>query len=134
MKDINTLLNKYPKLFGEMAFGIECGDGWFDLIDKLCEDITKADPEVIALQVKEKFGTLRFYITAYSEIGDTGEVFDLIDEAEDASEKICEECGAPGKLEGKMWFKTICEKCKKEISEERLKVCPEAKFCLKCNK
>lgn len=26
----------------------------------------------------------------------------------------------------------ICEKCKKEINRERLKVCPEAKTCLKC--
>ena len=27
-----------------------------------------------------------------------------------------------------------CEKCEKEISRERLKVYPEAKFCLKCQK
>ena len=27
-----------------------------------------------------------------------------------------------------------CEKCQKEIEEERLKVIPEAKFCLKCQK
>ena len=26
----------------------------------------------------------------------------------------------------------ICEKCGKEIGEERLKACPEAKTCLKC--
>jgi len=28
----------------------------------------------------------------------------------------------------------ICEKCGKEIPEERLKVSPEARFCLKCKK
>jgi len=27
-----------------------------------------------------------------------------------------------------------CEKCGKEILRERLKVCPEARFCLKCQK
>lgn len=27
-----------------------------------------------------------------------------------------------------------CEKCKKPISLERLKICPEARFCLKCSK
>ena len=27
-----------------------------------------------------------------------------------------------------------CENCKKKISLERLKVCPEAKLCLKCEK
>jgi len=26
----------------------------------------------------------------------------------------------------------ICEKCGKEIPEERLKVHPEARFCIKC--
>lgn len=28
----------------------------------------------------------------------------------------------------------ICEKCGKEISEKRLKVYPEARFCLRCKK
>ena len=27
-----------------------------------------------------------------------------------------------------------CEKCQKEISRQRLQVCPEARFCLKCQK
>ncbi len=28
----------------------------------------------------------------------------------------------------------VCEKCKKEIGEERLMVCPEARLCMDCNK
>ena len=28
----------------------------------------------------------------------------------------------------------ICEKCGKKIPQERLRVCPEARFCLKCQK
>ena len=28
----------------------------------------------------------------------------------------------------------ICEKCKKKIDKQRLKVCPQAKYCLKCHK
>lgn len=68
------LVEKYPIIFQEyggdprhtcMAFGIECGDGWFDLIEQLCEDITKLignkNCKIIAQQVKEKFGGLRFY-------------------------------------------------------------------------
>ena len=68
------LVEKYPVIFqaygGDirktcMGWGLSCGDGWFNLIDKLCEDITKLiddkDIKVIALQVKEKFGGLRFY-------------------------------------------------------------------------
>jgi hypothetical protein len=48
------------------VLGDACGDGWFDLIDTLCErlqfwtDRNKA-PQVVAHQVKEKFGTLCFY-------------------------------------------------------------------------
>ena len=111
MKKVNTLIDKYPKLLGNLTFGIECGDGWFDLIDRLCEDILKVDPTTVATQVKEKYGTLRFYVSSAED-----EVFDLIDEAEDASSEICEECGEPGKIEGKMWFKTLCKKCLKEIN------------------
>jgi hypothetical protein len=68
------LIEKYPIIFKEcggdsrktcMAFGIECGSGWFTLIDKMCEDIIKLidgkDIEIVAEQVKEKFGGLRFY-------------------------------------------------------------------------
>ena len=108
MRNINTLIDKYPKLLGSLTFGIECGDGWFDLIDRLCKDIMRIDPTTVATQVKEKFGTLRFYAATRHEI------FDLIDKAEEESETICEECGAPGKTEGTMWLKTICKKCKKE--------------------
>jgi len=28
----------------------------------------------------------------------------------------------------------VCEKCGKDIDEKRLQVCPEAKFCMSCNK
>jgi len=68
------LVEKYPNIFRDyggdiqrtcMGWGMSCGDGWFQLIDKLCEDIINIigdeTIEVIALQVKEKFGGLRFY-------------------------------------------------------------------------
>lgn len=48
-----------------MSWGIACGNGWYGIIYQLCSDITKLtkdkDIEVIADQVKEKFGGLRFY-------------------------------------------------------------------------
>jgi hypothetical protein len=68
------LVKKYPTMFKDyrgdmrqtcMAWGFECGNGWYDLIDKMCADVTKllgnSGQEVIAEQVKEKFGGLRFY-------------------------------------------------------------------------
>ena len=44
--------------------GIECSDGWHNILVQLVEDIYKEDikREIRVVQIKEKFGTLRFYI------------------------------------------------------------------------
>ena len=68
------LVENYPIIFKDyrgdmkktcMAWGMACGDGWFKLIDEMCQDIISLigdkDIQVIAHQVKEKFGSLRFY-------------------------------------------------------------------------
>lgn len=48
-----------------MGRGFECDDAWFELIDTLCASIQfaveyRGMPPVVATQVKEKFGALRF--------------------------------------------------------------------------
>jgi hypothetical protein len=44
------LFDKYPKIFRQkdlsmqetaMCWGIACGNGWYDLIDALCEEIQR---------------------------------------------------------------------------------------------
>ena len=95
----------YPLIFAErhlsqmqtcMCWGIACGDGWFDLIDTLCErlqfwtDRNKA-PQVVAQQVKEKFGTLCFYPREANE-----KQRGMIYMAEAMSARICDQCGKPG--------------------------------------
>ena len=98
-----------------MAFGFECEDGWFDLIWRLCADIEKMLPQMInipeepfeVVQVKEKFGTLRFYTTT-----GTQEIRKRINQAEQESAGICELCGAPGKqYEIRGWLMVRCERC-----------------------
>lgn len=107
-KELDALLcERYPLIFADrnrpmtetcMCWGFDCGDGWFDLIDTLCErlqfwtDHNKA-PQVVAVQVKEKFGELRFYPNLASE-----EQFGMITMAEAMSARICEQCGKPGQL------------------------------------
>jgi len=88
-----------------MAFGFECGDGWFNLIWDLCEKIEPlVDKDFNVFQVKEKFGGLRFYVSST-----TDEVFNLIEEAEGKSYKICEKCGKPSKVINKNgWLTTKC--------------------------
>lgn len=79
-----------------------CGPGWEKLILPLIEKANLEDATV--LQVKEKFGGLRFYVS-----GGSDELYDMIDKAEDESLRTCEMCGAPGKLMKKGgWYKTVC--------------------------
>ena len=113
-ENTEALIKRFPNLYqgcglspkeSNMCFGFECGDGWFDLIEELS---TKLEPMgVIATQVKEKYGGLRFYVASA-----TDEAWDLIDEAEEKSEAICETCGDPGRLRTNQgWDKTLCDAC-----------------------
>jgi len=173
-RDLDKLLcERYPKIFADrhkpmtetaMCWGFDCGDGWFNIIDKLCANIqghidwreeqrqsaidynamvTEAragdtarldeylkmyrddhrertknemlnsnklrdipDPisQVTASQVKEKFGTLRFY---YS--GGDDYIDGLSAMAESMSAVTCEECGSPGKVRHSGWLRALCD-------------------------
>jgi hypothetical protein len=91
------------------------GPGWLALLDDLAAQLVKAGWDRYLGQVKEKFGGLRFYIGT-----GTQEQFDLISAAEDASLKICEECGRPGKrcCPSGYWMLTLCSDCDEKIKKE----------------
>ena len=163
------IFDKYPKIFGDrskpmtetcMCWGLEVGDGWYNLIDVLCEAPTytystsvKVDeedgkrlriepysgsyyfmvepPQVIAEQVKEKFGTLRFYYRvefnkdivdlletekypALQKIVDrySNYIDGIVHFAETASGRTCEETGTDGEIHSSGgsragWLKTL---------------------------
>jgi hypothetical protein len=69
---------------------------------------TKLDEETlkvpVAVQVKEKFGGLRFYVQAA-----TDKHYQYISFAESMSYRTCEECGAPGKTYTDGWHMTLCD-------------------------
>jgi len=95
------------------------GIGWYNLIytltnciDRRLEHLNKdgGNRKVVIAQIKEKFGGLRYYAD-----GDVDEQMDgMIDFAESLSYTICEECGAPGKLRGGGWMRTLCDKHEEE--------------------
>jgi len=116
-----------------MYWGFECGDGWFDILDQLMgniqhhidwkerqrevairfnskaasgemREVPKEISQVTVDQVKEKFGTLRFYYT-----GGDDYIDGLVSMAESMSGVTCETCGNPGKSTGGGWIKTVCE-------------------------
>jgi len=125
-KNTKKLVEDFPELYHyathrtdplvPMAFGFECGDGWFDLIYSLSKDITTMDDHVTAAQVKEKFGGLRFYINGTRR----PEVFDRISEAESASYSVCELCGKPGKPNNAGWIQTLCEDCRRKKEHKKV--------------
>ena len=125
------LCEKYPKIFANrhapmtetaMCWGFECGDGWYNIIDHLCANIQhytdwnnenhakgykqyKQVPQIVAVQVKEKFGTLRFYTD-----GGDDYINGMIRMAESMSAVTCEECGSPGQQRHGGWIRTLCDK------------------------
>lgn len=161
------LCEDYPKIFCNrykspqetcMHWGFEVGDGWYNLINTLCEALTytfttsieideedakslgvapsmwenhyffKVEaPQVIADQVKEKFGTLRFYYhleysddinklaetNKYPELQDiikryTDYIDGIIHFAEIASGRTCSVSGTEGRMHVRNgWFKVL---------------------------
>jgi hypothetical protein len=98
-----------------MSFGITCGDGWYDIIDRLCARVELLDPDAVLVQVKEKFGGLRFYLNATK----NEQVWEEIGKAERSSMETCENCGKPaahGSDKETGWIWTVCsEECKEKL-------------------
>lgn len=118
---LDALPAAYPCLFpsGPLPWGFELGDGWAGLIDTLfaridtiLRDVPGVSIEV--LQVKEKFGQLRFYYALHDAAEDTAQaVSQAVELAERASAHICERCGRPGTLQNSTgWLSTQCLACR----------------------
>lgn len=128
------MYEKFPKIFVEhtlpmtqtcMCWGLDIGPGWRPLVLSLCDFLQNTDhnnyPQVIATQVKEKFGGLRFYFDIQFPPGDhEGKGYEYIDGAVDFAESmslsICEECGTTQGVEQRDngWIVTLCEGCYKK--------------------
>lgn len=123
------LVEKYPKILQDyngdkmktcMHWGMECGDGWYDLLDKLMAKLdyisNVSGIQVVADQIKEKFGTLRFYYhtVANTDLNVSDCVEDIISDvvycAEHNSKYTCEVTGKEGVLCSRVgWLKTLCK-------------------------
>jgi hypothetical protein len=125
------LYQRYKKLFEKSKrkecirnpfylYGIECGDGWFNLLDKLMDNITKNCDKIkvkypVIFQIKEKFGGLRFYCS-FEDEESYNIISKYIKEAELESEKTCEICGKKGKIENiRGWLQCLCKKHKEAL-------------------
>jgi hypothetical protein len=159
---MQTLRERYPKIFPQTGGDFGVGDGWFNILDAVCgciqahvdwtqnqhdnairyntmaaalvdgdeapflafyekmpqdwlvdqrgrilaggqRPVTEPCKQVVAVQVKEKFGTLRFYVN-----GGDDTTRGMIQMAEAMTAVTCEECGAPGTTGGRGWIRTLC--------------------------
>jgi hypothetical protein len=75
--------------------------------------VPESIPQVTLDQVKEKFGTLRFYYSGGDDIIDG-----MVRMAESMTGVTCEECGNVGERRGGGWVHTYCEPCE-ELREKK---------------
>lgn len=117
------LIEKYPSFFVDyhgnplhtcMAWGCETGDGWYALIDEVCQKIQALpdlEPTFQFDQIKQKYGYLRIYFSGTEKYD---EVWDILTEAEVKSGTICEYCGSTDNVTTQGgWIETLCDKCRK---------------------
>lgn len=113
------LVTAYPDLFNPTAGDPPTArgwpwvsDGWWDLLQRACDRIRRAvqadGGSFEVTQIKEKFGTLRFYWAGSLSPAAAARVEEAIDLAEARSAVTCEICGEPGLLHGGRWVTTRC--------------------------
>jgi hypothetical protein len=126
-ENTDYLFEKYPLLFPKesrsnvmdslMAFGFECGDGWFNLLNATCASIqdlidTQREEQPIEqveiIQVKQKWGSLRINTISHPDFID-----DIIEVAETLSYHTCETCGDTKNVTmlSQGWIEPICQNC-----------------------
>lgn len=102
-----------------------CGDGWRQLIESLVIKLDALKIPYEVMQVKEKFGGLRFRFNLdEQQPEDVWEKFhDLVSKTEQASYGICEFCAEPAvdvKAWNNWWVRAHCQKCGDQASKEGL--------------
>lgn len=121
----NSMINK--ALAGDITELEERFKGYIDPEERMREtleqglrEVRPVIPQVVAVQVKEKFGTLRFYVEGGDEY-----IRGLISMAESMSGVTCEKCGDSAQTnwpKGKNggiggWVHTFCERHEAEYQE-----------------
>lgn len=127
LENTKRLYESFPRLFrgfedkgSLMAMdGFQVRDGWYQLIFELCLAVEArahvlrvpmhSDAWPLATQVKQKFGLLRFSLTAPADLDDSRSIQMIAREAEEKSGTICEICGEPGERRTQGYIQTLCD-------------------------
>ena len=123
--EVLLIMRACPEVYGSgpwankeslLRDGFLCGPGWYPLLGRLSADlaaIIRQDrlTDFRVVQVKEKFGELRFYVKGANE-----RALIRITEAMREAETTCERCSAPGCIgatDG--WLSVLCDRCHADL-------------------
>lgn len=121
------IITKYPKIFQDYEGNpgrcnwMDVPEGWLSVVDKLCGAIqhyidnttrySKYGPlkpeQVTCVQMKEKFGELRFYTDGHDD-----HIEAMINMAEYLCSNTCQQCGSEQDLGvTSRWVSVLCRTC-----------------------
>jgi hypothetical protein len=99
----------------DSTLGANVGPGWEPIVNELYMELKGLDPDLVVDQVKEKFGSLRFYFQP-SDTDRYDELNVFVYAAEAKCAQTCEACGSTDNVEcsgGDFgWLKTLCGVCR----------------------
>ena len=103
-KTLNELLTRYG--IKDPPVVSDCMPGWLPLVEELIQSLVSIGWDKDLHQIKEKFGTLRFYIGQ-----ETPEMRELIMDAEKRTSSICDMCGCFAQLIKRPYWRVRCDRC-----------------------
>ena len=97
------------KIVPEYWKSIDVDEGWYQLVIDCDRELSLFDPHYKILQIKEKFGGLRYYIKPSETCYEPRRLHDIISKYEEIAAKTCEATGKPGVLMKSIggWRKTL---------------------------
>ena len=85
--------------------------GWWPLVEPIynrIQELNRQGAEIVIIDIKEKWGELSISVNSAPK-----EIWDMIEEAEEKSAHVCENCGKPGETTMCCGgcVRTLCQEC-----------------------
>lgn len=116
--EILQVKDKMPNTFAALerakgSFELLGLTGWYSLAEELSTKIAELMPDFRLLQIKEKYGEMRYYWSSIDFHNNTKQVWELVDDYEMRSRKTCSLCGKDNARQVSLsnWIHTLCTDC-----------------------
>ena len=93
--EVEKLKSRIPEAFSKT---IDVDEGWYQIVVDCSKAIDAIHPHYKILQIKQKFGGLRFYLDIHGDATSEqrNQIYETIRKYEKIAEKTCEATGLPG--------------------------------------